>query len=152
MEQVFLLKRTTTADKDFQLLVNRLDHELWDELKEDQATYDPHNKVPDIKTALLIYINDEPVACGCFKPFDEETIEVKRMFVQKAYRGLGLSKKILNELEQWAIENNYRQAVLETSIHFTTARKLYETSGYAVIPNYGPYIGLQESVCMKKEL
>jgi putative acetyltransferase len=152
MEQNFSLKRTTTADKDFQFLVTRLDHELWVELKEDQATYDQHNKVPDIKTALLIYMNEEPAACGCFKEFDGETVEIKRMFVQKTYRGLGLSKKILHELEQWAIEKNYRQAILETSIHFKTARKLYETNGYSVIPNYPPYVGLAESVCMKKEL
>lgn len=152
MEQNFFLKRTTTADKDFQFLVTRLDHELWDELKEDQATYDQYNKVPDIKTALLIYINEEPAACGCFKEFDAETVEIKRMFVQKIYRGLGLSKKILGELEQWAIEKNYSQVILETSIHFKTARKLYETSGYAIISNYPPYVGLAESVCMKKRL
>jgi putative acetyltransferase len=152
MEQNFYLKRTTTADKDFQFLVSRLDHELWDELKEDQATYDPFNKVPDIKTALLIYINDEPAACGCFKQFDQETVEIKRMFVQKQYRGLGLSKKILQELEQWALEDHYREAILETSIHFTTARRLYETSGYSITPNYPPYTGLAESVCMRKRL
>jgi putative acetyltransferase len=152
MEQNFFLKRTTTADKDFQFLVTCLDHELWNELKEDQATYDPFNKVPDIKTALLIYMNGEPAACGCFKQFDEQTVEIKRMFVQKAYRGLGLSKKILKELEQWATENNFRQAVLETSIRFITARQLYETSGYTIITNYPPYVGLPESVCMKKQL
>ena len=152
MEQNVILKRTTTADPHFQFLVSRLDHELWDELNEDQATYDPFNKVPDIKTALLIYINEEPAACGCFKEFDAETVEIKRMFVQKNYRGLGLSKKILHELEQWAIEDKYSQALLETSIHFQTARRLYETSGYSIIPNYPPYVGLAESVCMKKPL
>src|SRR4051812_40292580 len=114
MEQNIFLKRTTAADKDFQLLVECLDHELWDELKEDQATYAPHNKVADIKTAVLIYVNEEPAACGCFKKFDEQTVEVKRMFVQKTYRGLGLSKKILNALEQWAVENSYHYALLET--------------------------------------
>jgi len=152
MDQTFFPKRTTTADKDFQFLVARLDNELWNELNEDMATYDPHNKVPDIKTALLIYVNEEPAACGCFKEFDPETIEIKRMFVQKAYRGIGLSKKILQELERWAIEQNYSQAILETSIHFQTARRLYETSGYNIIQNYPPYVGLTESVCMKKSL
>jgi putative acetyltransferase len=151
MENRFILKRTTTADPDFQFLVRKLDHELWDELNEDQATYDQFNKVPDIKTALLIYVNDEPAACGCYKEFDKDTIEIKRMFVQKNYRGLGLSKKILQELETWAKENNYRQAILETSIHFKTAKNLYQASGYSITPNYPPYVGLAESVCMKKQ-
>lgn len=152
MLQTIVIKRTTTADAGFQQLVSWLDHELWNELKEDQATYDPYNKVPDIKTALLIYANKEPVACGCFKEYDSNTVEIKRMFVQKAWRGKGLSKKVLLELEQWAGEKGYCFAVLETSIHFATARRLYETSGYSIIPNYPPYTGLAESVCMKKAL
>ena len=82
--QTIVIKRTTTADAGFQLLVSLLDHELWNELKENQAAYDPYNKVPKIKTALLIYANEKPVACGCFKEYDTDTVEIKRRFVQKA--------------------------------------------------------------------
>jgi putative acetyltransferase len=152
MVQTIKIKRTTAADPRFQMLVSCLDHELWNELKEDQATYDQYNKVPDLDTVLLVCVDEAPVACGCFKEFDASTVEIKRMFVLKPFRGRGLSKKILNELEGWAMEKNYSHAVLETSIHFHTARNLYETSGYRVIPNYGPYKGLAESVCMMKEL
>jgi len=152
MQQNFSLKRTTANDQDFQLLISRLDHELWNELKEDQATYDQYNKVPDINTAVLIYADEKPVACGCFKKYEEETVEIKRMFVEKSHRGLGLSKMILQELEKWAKESGYAFAVLETSIHFKTARNLYEHSGYNTIPNYGQYANLPESVCMKKSL
>jgi putative acetyltransferase len=144
------IKRTTSADKDFQMLITHLDHELWNELKEDQATYDQFNKVPDISTVLIIYQGQQPVACGCFKEIDANTVEIKRMFVEKEWRRKGLSKLILNELEQWAIEKGFENAILETSIHFTTARQLYESSGYTIIPNYPPYQGLTESVCMKK--
>lgn len=152
MPPEFRLQRTTTADPDFTALVLLLDHELWVELKEDQATYDQHNKVPDIKTAVLIYAGSEPVACGCFKRFDGQTVEIKRMFVTKAQRGKGLSRCVLAELEAWAKEKGYRYAVLETSIHFATAIRLYQTSGYKTISNYPPYEGLEESICMKKEL
>jgi putative acetyltransferase len=74
------------------------------------------------------------------------------MYVQKAFRGRGLSKLILQELERWATENGFSKAVLETSIHFHTAQNLYETNGYSIIPNYAPYEGLKESVCMGKTL
>ena len=152
MQSNISINRTTTADKDFQSLVACLDHELWNELKEDQATYDQYNKVPDIDTAVLLYADDLPVACGCFKEFNRNTIEIKRMFVQKAFRGKGFSKEIINALETWATEKGYEYAVLETSIRFTTARKLYETNGYQIIANYPPYENLDESVCMKKTL
>ena len=148
----FSIKRTTTSNPDFQILIKALDHELWVELKEDQATYDQYNKVPDIKTGVLIYDGTEAIACGCFKEFDPETVEIKRMFVQKQWRGKGVSKLILKELETWAKEKKFQFAVLETSVHFKTARTLYETGGYQIIPNYGPYVGLEESVCMRKEL
>lgn len=152
MQQIPFIKRTTTADADFQALVKALDTELWDELNEDQATYDQYNKVPDIRTAVLVYMDNEPAACGCFKPFEDDTVEIKRMYVTKNFRRLGLAKLVLNELETWAKELEYRNAVLETSIHFKPARGLYEQSGYAMIPNYGQYADLPESVCMKKNL
>ncbi len=152
MNEAFAIKRTTTAHADFQLLVTHLDNELWNELKEDQATYDQYNKVPDIKTAVVLYDADTPVAIGCFKAHDDTAVEIKRMFVGKAYRGKGCSKQILAELEKWATEEGYSHAVLETSIHFNTARTLYTNAGYKIISNYGQYAGLEESVCMKKDL
>jgi GNAT superfamily N-acetyltransferase len=146
------VKRTTSSDKDFQILISHLDHELWNELKEDQATYDQYNKVPDLDTVLIAYEGEQAVACRCFKVIAPGTVEIKRMFVEKEWRRIGLSKIILNALEQWALEKGYQHAVLETSIHFTTARRLYESSGYTIIPNYPPYEGLSESVCMHKHL
>ena len=148
----FLLKRTTADNEDFQVLVKELDHELWVELKEDQATYDQFNTVANIPTVVIAYNNDEPVACGCFKKFDEQTVEIKRMFVRKNHRGRGISKKILAELEEWATEQNYSYAVLETSIHFKAACNLYTSRYYEIISNYGPYADLPESVCMRKDL
>jgi putative acetyltransferase len=144
--------RTNTDHPGFRSLIKELDHELWNELEEDQATYDQFNKVPDIKTAILVYVDDEVVACGCFKEKDLSTVEIKRMFVKKNFRRKGNSKIVLRELEQWAIELGFSFAVLETSIHFDTAKKLYHTNGYDIIENYPPYVGLEESVCMKKTL
>ncbi|NOT93229.1 nitrate reductase associated protein [Ferruginibacter sp.] len=146
------IKRTTSNDKDFQLLIKQLDHELWNELQEDQATYDQYNKVPDLNTVVLVYVNDQPAASGCFKKYNADTVEVKRMFVVKEHRGKGLSKTILAGLEDWAMEQGFKYALLETSIHFIPATTLYKKSGYTIIPNYDQYKGLEESVCMKKDL
>lgn len=152
MTEGIILNRTTSDNPDFKLLVSHLDHELWNELKEDQATYDQFNKVPGIETALVLYINGKPVAIGCFKKYNKDTIEIKRMFVEKEFRGLGLSKIILDELEKWAGEMSYSYAILETSVRFKPARTLYENAGYEVMENYDQYDGLEESVCMKKKM
>jgi len=152
MKEELTIKRTNGMDPDFQLLISHLDNELWNELKEDQATYDQYNKVPDIQTVIVLYMNDCPAACGCFKKYEANTVEIKRMFVEKQYRGEGLSKTILEELENWAMDSGFQYAVLETSVRFKAARSLYTKAGYTMIENYGQYKGLEESVCMRKDL
>ncbi len=152
MPDNIFIKRTNTDDPDFIQLIQQLDDELWNELNEDQATYDQYNKVPQIPTAIVVYANEVPVASGCFKVLETSTAEIKRMFVQKIHRGKGLSKIVLMELENWAGEQNISILILETSIHFKVARTLYQQAGFNIIPNYGPYKGLEESVCMQKIL
>ena len=147
-----IIKRTSTNNPDFNYLTSLLDHEFWVELNEDQSTYEQYNKVPDISTAIIIYDDKKPIACGCFKEYDNTTVEIKRMYVDKSYRGKGISKMVLSELENWAIENGFKYAILETSIHFDVAKNLYQQAGYDIIPNYDQYEGLTESVCMKKKL
>ena len=152
MKAAITIKRTSSNNKDFQWLIKQLDHELWNELNEDQAQYDQYNKVPDLDTVVVAYLNDQPTASGCFKKYNAETIEIKRMFVVKEHRGKGLSKTVLNELENWAVGLGFKNAILETSIHFIPAITLYKSAGYTIIPNYDQYIGLEESVCLQKSL
>lgn len=152
MNEQLTVKRTNSEDKDFLQLVLHLDNELWNELKEDQATYDQYNKVPDLDTVIVVYAGNRPAAIGCFKKYNKDTVEIKRMFAEKQFRGKGVSKVVLNELENWARELEYRYSILETSIHFKTAQNLYINAGYRIIENYDQYKGLDESICMKKEL
>ena len=147
-----IIKRTSTNHADFIRLVKLLDHELWVELNEDQSTYDQYNKVSDTSTAVIAYAGEKPVACGCYKVYEAKTVEIKRMFVDKNFRGKGISKIVLTELENWAMEQGFEYAILETSIHFSVAKSLYQDSGYKVISNYDQYKDLPESVCMKKQL
>src|SRR5947209_10521351 len=122
MNKQLTILRSTTSNDDFIRLVEKLDNEFWNELNEDQSTYEQYNKVPDIKTAIIIYDDATPVAIGCYKEYNSDTVEIKRMYVDKVYRGKGISKMILNELEKWAIENGFHYSILETSIHFNVAQ------------------------------
>src|ERR1700761_8746912 len=108
---MFTIKRTTTENPDFIKLVSLLDHELWVELNEDQSTYDQYNKVPDLPTAIIIYDDEKPVAIGCFKKYNDDTVEIKRMFVDKSYRGKSISKLVLKELEKWAVEQGFEYSI-----------------------------------------
>jgi putative acetyltransferase len=82
----------------------------------------------------------------------QKTLEIKRMFVLPEYRGKGIASKILSELERWASELNYIQTILETGINQPEAIALYKKSGHEITKNYGQYIGMENSICMKKIL
>lgn len=146
------LKRTNNTDTHFLLLVSLLDKFLQELNGEAQGDYAPHNKLDYLDTAVLVYLDDEPVGCGCFKQYSNNSVEIKRMFVSPAARGKGIASKILNELELWATEKGFKYTVLETLKTNTEAVNLYNKQNYKVIDNYGPYITLTNSVCMRKEL
>ncbi len=152
MKQAINIKRTNSNNKDFQHLIRQLDTELWTIMNEIQSVYDQYNKVPGIETAVVAYINNEPVASGCFKKINATTVEIKRMFVVPVHRGKGVANMVLGELEKWAAALGYLKLVLETGKKMLTAQALYKKNGYTFTENYGPYIGMAESVCMKKEL
>jgi len=147
-----MLKRTNSADSDFRFLVNQLDAELREMYADLMNTYDQHNVIELIDTVVIAYLNNQPVACGCFKPFDAGAVEIKRMFVAKDARGKGISKLILDGLENWAKELGFNYTVLETGTKNLAAMALYQKSGYVNIPNYGPYVNLPDSICFRKTL
>jgi putative acetyltransferase len=146
------LTRTTSANPDFRSLVAQLDADLRDRNGDMMDIYDQHNIIEQINTAVIAYVNDKPAACGCFKPYDSEAVEVKRMFVSHQARGRGISKMILNELESWARELGYTYTVLETGAKQVEALRLYPNAGYVSIPKYGPYVNLPDSICFRKTL
>ncbi|PWS32754.1 GNAT family N-acetyltransferase [Pedobacter paludis] len=146
------LIRTNSEHTDFKKLVVLLDKDLAIRDGEEHAFYAQYNKIDAIKEVVVAYQNNIPVACGAIKPLSETAAEVKRMFVHPDYRKQGIAAKILTELEQWATELGFGQAVLETGKKQPEAIALYQKVGYQIIPNYGQYIGVDNSVCMAKSL
>ncbi|WP_158827594.1 GNAT family N-acetyltransferase [Mucilaginibacter lacusdianchii] len=151
--QPLAVKRTNSTDTNFRKLVTELDQVLRQRNGEDMMdVYDQFNVIEKIDTVVIAYWNDEPVGCGCFKPFDNEAVEIKRMYVRDVYRGKGISKALLATLETWAKELDYHFTVLETGTKQIEAISLYERYGYQRIPKYGPYINLPDSICYRKQL
>ena len=119
---------------------------------EDHAFYAQFNKTSLLKNALVCYENETAVGIGAYKEYDSETAEIKRMYTLPEHRGNGIAKAILNELEVWAAEENYTQSILETGFMQTDAIGLYQKLGYTITENYGQYVGVGNSVCMKKKI
>lgn len=146
------LFRTDAENEDFRALVAMLDEELKQRDGEDHYFFAQFNKLADLSGVVLAYDGERAVGCGAFKPFSQREAEIKRMFVRAEDRGRRIAAQILTELESWARESGSRACVLETGFKQPEAIALYTRSGYEVIPNYGQYADVGNSVCMRKEI
>jgi len=146
------LLHTTSENPDFRTLVVLLDQDLAERDGAEHGFYAQFNKIVNLQHVVVAYQGGEPAGCGAFKPFGADSVEIKRMFVQPAHRGQGIAQAILAELEKWAAELGHAACVLETGQKQPEAIALYQRSGYARIPNYGQYVGVENSVCLRKEL
>lgn len=144
--------RTSSTDQDFIALVKLLDQELAIVDGDDHAFYHQFNSIDLLKHTIVLYENNIPVGCGAIKKFDDTSAEVKRMYTLNKTRGKGVATKVLLELEKWAKELNYKYTILETGKRQPDAIALYQKNGYEIIPNYGQYVGIENSVCFRKEL
>lgn len=144
--------RTNTRDIIFNTLVEQLDKDLWNRYPEMQAQYATFAQVGPDLPAVIAEDKGVPVGCGCFREYNNETVEIKRMYVKPGYRDKGIAIAILHELEKWAFEKGYKKAILETGMRQPEAIALYAKNGYALMDNFGPYAKLSDSVCMEKEI
>lgn len=144
--------RTDSANPDFITLVTELDKELRIRDGDEHSFYQQYNKIVNIKYVIVAYDGDIPVGCGALKEYSAAAIEIKRMFVPSEKRGHGIASNVLRELEKWALELSYTKCILETGKKQPEAIALYKKSGYTLIPNYGQYKNIKNSVCFEKDL
>ncbi|HKJ48101.1 MAG TPA: GNAT family N-acetyltransferase [Christiangramia sp.] len=146
------INRTNSDDPDFVKLVRELDEYLAICDGDEHGFYDQFNKLDKIKHVVVLYAENEAVACGAIKEYAPGVMEIKRMFVKPEARNKGYASKILIILELWAKELGYDRCILETGLRQIEAIGLYSRNNYKVIKNYGPYKGMPNSKCYAKDL
>lgn len=144
--------RTDSSDRDFRALVALLDQELHIRDGDEHSFYAAFNKIDSLAHVVVVYRDAVPVGCGAVKKYSEGIGEIKRMFVPLRYRGQGIAGAVLTELERWGGELGFSECILETGKKQPEAIRLYTKCGYTVIPNYGQYQGVDNSVCMRKRI
>ncbi|HKK77724.1 MAG TPA: GNAT family N-acetyltransferase [Saprospiraceae bacterium] len=145
-------KRVDHTDLDFQELVQLLDAELAERDGAENQFYAQFNGIEALKNVILVMKGNQAVACGAFKPFDEQAVEIKRMYVRQEQRGKGYAGKVLAALETWARDLGYTRIILETGKRQYEAVGLYQKHQYERIKNFEPYLGIANSLCFAKTL
>jgi DNA-binding MarR family transcriptional regulator/ribosomal protein S18 acetylase RimI-like enzyme len=97
---------------------------------------EPHELTPPAGCLLVAYLHAEPVGCGAVKHHAGEASEIKRMWVSESARGLGLGRRLLEELEARAAESGASMARLETNRALVEAIALYRSAGYREVPAF----------------
>ena len=98
-------------------LIRALSEELawrYDYVDDGSGDFKPEDVLSDRSIFVIGRVGDRAVACGAFRPLEDNVAEIKRMFVVPEHRGCGYSKAILAELEQRAREYGYTTVRLET--------------------------------------
>lgn len=117
----------------------------------DRTPVDPAQFSPPLGLFLVVYVGDAPAACGGWRAH-ETAAELKRMYVRPAFRGRGLAREVLAELERTAAEAGYEQVILESGRRQPEALALYASAGYAPVPRFGSYAEEPEAVHLGKPL
>jgi DNA-binding MarR family transcriptional regulator/GNAT superfamily N-acetyltransferase len=134
------------SSRDAQYCLTQYFHELSERF---ETGFDPFQSLaptlegfePPRGSFLVMRLHGEPVGCGGFKPDDSGAAYIKRMWISRTARGLGLGRRILRELEERAQALGYRNIRLETEKSLSEAQSLYRSSGYREVPRFNdePY-------------
>jgi putative acetyltransferase len=118
----------------------------------DVGIFDPELVSVPGSVFLVARLDGNAVGCGALVPMDEYCVEVKRMFVAKGERGLGIATMILTELERLSREFDYDAMRLETGIKQPESIALYGKAGFYRIPNFPPFENDLSAVCFEKRI
>ena len=96
---------------------------------------------PPTGTFVVARSDGAVAACGGVQRHDDATAEIKRMWVHPDWRGEGLGRRMLTQLETHAAALGYAHVVLDTNDTLTEAISMYERAGYRSIERYNdnPY-------------
>jgi len=94
------------------------------------------NYAPPDGALLLAKVDGKPVGCVLAHKIGDGVCEMKRMFVQPEFHGIGLGRALATRIIDVARRQGYRSMRLDTGPFQTEAQGLYLALGFRKIPCY----------------
>jgi DNA-binding MarR family transcriptional regulator len=140
----FAIERPTSADAQWcwQQYFAELDERFQNGFDPGVALpVDVHEVTPPGGALIVARLHGQPIGCGSVKTPRGAPAYLKRMWVAREARGLGVGRRLLAELEDHARRTGARVIHLETNRRLTEAIALYRASGYVEVPPFNdePY-------------
>lgn len=97
--------------------------------------------VPPRGVFMLARFSGQPAGCGALTTMAPAVGEIRRMWVDRPHRGLGIGARLLAALEERARSVGHHTVVLDTNRSLEEAKAMYRANGYVEIPRYNdnPY-------------
>lgn len=146
------LRFVSPSSKDYAMLAKKLDEYYISLVGDVHLRYAAINDPRNMACIVVAYEKDKPMGCGCWKAVDEETAEVKRIYVLPKYRRRGVASAIIDLLESHICASGYQRILLETARTTGDSRRLYLSLGYREIDYYGSPAGAENCRCFLKDL
>ena len=90
----------------------------------------PEELEPPTGLFLVARLRGRPIGCGALKVKGRDIGEIKRMWVSRETRGLGIGRRLLETLESYARQFGVKLLRLETNRNLKEAQSLYRGAGY----------------------
>ena len=122
---------------------------------ENRYGYDVQKLIDQGVHFFMVRVDGRPAGCGGVQIFPDDDppyAELKRMYINPEFRGLGLAKKLLTMLEKTAADHNITFLRLETGIHQHEAIGLYKHWGFAERGPFGEYEGVEVNLYYEKTI
>jgi GNAT superfamily N-acetyltransferase len=118
----------------------------------DGAVVDPAEFAAPEGLFLVAEVDGVPAGCGAWRRHGPGTVEIKRVYVEPAFRRRGLARALVAALERSAAAAGHDGVVLNTGDRQPEAVALYVAAGYRPVPGYGIYAAARGAVFLGKKL
>jgi putative acetyltransferase len=121
--------------------------ELYDVPHDPAGPWPTNVPTPPRGDYLVAMLQGEAIGMVAHRPLDALATELRRMFVRRPYRRLGIARRLLASIETRARTRGFALMRLETGPRQLAAMRLYEHCGYVRIAAFGAYVDDPTSVC-----
>jgi GNAT superfamily N-acetyltransferase len=147
------LRAVRYADPVAQELVGRVQQEYVQRYGgPDGAVVSPQEFEPPLGVFLVAEVAGVPAACGAWRSLGNGSAEMKRVYVEPAFRRRGLAQVVVDAIEADAARAGVRSLVLNTGPEQPEALALYAVLGYTPVTPFGIYADEPRAVFLGKDL
>ena len=118
----------------------------------DGATVTPEEFLPPAGIFLVAEVDGVPAGTGAWRTIGDGRAEMKRVYVEPAFRRRGLAQVLVEALEADAVRAGIRSLELNSGPEQPEALGLYARMGYTPVAGFGVYACHPDAVFLGKDL